>query len=113
MRVVSTQWYRGAEVTKKNVYLVVAPSQYQLAATFMRFQEHYESPYFRKKIFSVEEYMDWYARKRGNFTYYKDWSGFNIPSWVLAPFYEGKFDPLLEKERVFLKLFSGIQDKFY
>jgi len=55
-------------VAKSNIYLVIAPSQYILAATFMRFQEYHESPEFKGRIFTVEEYMDWYAKTYGNFT---------------------------------------------
>ena len=50
--------------------LVRAEHQYTLASAFLRFQEHYESPKFRGEIFSLEEFMDWYAVEVGNFTYY-------------------------------------------
>ncbi|MBI1999310.1 MAG: ABC transporter ATP-binding protein [Parcubacteria group bacterium] len=98
---------------KRAIYLVVAKTRYQLAATFMRFQEHHESPHFRGKTFGTEEYMDWYAKKRGNFTYFLDWKGFNIPSSALAPFYAGRFDPLWEKERKLLGLFRDVKRNFY
>src|SRR5262245_26903475 len=82
------------------IYLLVFETQYELASTFLRFQEHYESPKFRKKIFSLEEFMDWYGQEnKGKFSYFKDWAGFNIPSTEFEPFLEGKFDPLLEKEK--------------
>ena len=97
---------------KRKIYLVLCKKQYKLAATFMRFQEYYESPRFKGQIFSIEEYMDWYAEERGNFTYFQDWGGFNIPSWVLQPFYKGKFDPLTEK-KAFLELFRGLIGDFY
>ncbi|MEK7106247.1 MAG: ABC transporter ATP-binding protein, partial [Patescibacteria group bacterium] len=73
-------------MTKRSIYLVEAPTQYALASTFLRFQEHYESPKFRGQFFSLEEFMDWYAEEYGNFTYYKDWTGFNIPSYILKSF---------------------------
>jgi len=63
-------------------------------------QEHYESanPRFRREPFSLEEYMDWYAKnqpdrqsrpepERGHFTYTQDWSGFNVPSDIVAKFF--------------------------
>jgi hypothetical protein len=80
----------------------------ELAATFLRFQEHFESPEFRGKIFSLDEYKDWYktfaprAVELKRFTYYEDWGGFNIPSSVLIPFFEGKFSPLSAKEKKLL-----------
>lgn len=97
----------------ESIYLVEFPTQYQLAATFLRFQEYYESKRFHGRVFSLEEYMDWYAKQYGNFTYYEDWSGFNIPSAVLKPFREGQFDPLLRKERELLDLFADRTDDFY
>lgn len=86
----------------KDIYLLRFKTQYELAATFLRVQEHYESPRFHGRIFSLEQFMDWYAKRYGNFTYYEDWAGFNVPSTALQPFYEGKFDPLSEKEKEFL-----------
>ncbi len=84
-----------------------------MTATFLRVQEHYESPRFHGRIFSLEQYMDWYAARYGNFTYYQDWSGFNVPSTAFQPFYEGKFDPLSEKEKQLLRLFENLRERFY
>lgn len=98
------------------IYHMHFPTQHLLTSTFLRFQEHYESPKFRGKVFTLEEYMDWYAKnhgKDGHFTYLQDWRGFNIPSSVLQLFYEGKFDPLTRKEQALLDLFRGIEGKFY
>lgn len=100
-------------MTKRNIFLAEAPTQHVLASTFLRFQEYYESPKFRGKFFSLEEFMDWYAEECGNFSYYQDWGGFNIPSSILKPFRVGKFDPLSTKENLFLKLFEKIQEPFY
>lgn len=95
------------------IFLVRFPTQYQLAATFLRFQEHFESRYFRGRVFSLEAFMDWYAAEFGGFTYYQDWAGFNIPSTALAPFYAGDFDPLLEKEQRLLALFARERQPYY
>jgi hypothetical protein len=95
------------------IYLVRFETQYELAATFLRVQEHYESPRFSGRVFSLEQYMDWYAARFGAFTYYQDWAGFNVPSTALLPFYEGKFDPLLEKEKRLLRLFKNLHGRFY
>ena len=104
----------------KNVFLVRLRTKRELAYTFVRFQEHYESPRFRGKVFSMKEYMDWYVRespkgkKTGKFTYNLDWSGFNIPSYILEPFYKGRFNPLSSRERALLKLFKDRRKKrFY
>jgi hypothetical protein len=94
--------------------------QIDLASTFLRFQEYYESPEFKGKIFTLEEYIPWYianskkGKESGKFTYYFDWTGFNIPSEILEPFYEGKFDPLNSKEIVLLNaLEKRREDLFY
>jgi len=97
----------------RNVFLLIFESQYELAATFLRFQEYYESPKFKGKAFSLEEYMDWYAKENGNFTYYQDWSGFNVPSSALTPFHAGRFKPLSKKEQKLLKLFPKSRQRFY
>ena len=81
------------------IYLLRFKTQYELTSTFLRVQEHYESPQFHGRIFTLEQYMDWYVARYGSFSYYQDWSGFNVPSTAFQPFYDGKFDPLTEKEK--------------
>ncbi len=101
------------KIEKFPIYLVTAETRYLIASTFMRFQEHYESPTLRGKLFTLEEFMDDYAKQHGNFTYCKDWRGFNIPSWVLEPFHDGQFDPLLKKEKRLLDLLKDLNGRFY
>lgn len=95
------------------VFLVRFDTQYALASTFLRFQEHYESRRFRNRVFSLETFMDWYADRYGAFTYYEDWAGFNVPSTAFHAFTAGRFDPLLEKERRLLRLFEREREPFY
>lgn len=95
------------------IYLVRFKSQYGLASTFLRVQEHYESRKFSGRVFSLEQFMDWYAAQYGQFSYFEDWSGFNVPSTALRPFYRGDFDPLLEKEKRLLRLFRGLREPYY
>jgi hypothetical protein len=95
------------------IYLLQFRTQYELTSTFLRIQEHYESPEFHGRVFSLEQYMDWYAEQYGNFTYYQDWSGFNLPSTAFRPFYDGKFDPLTHKERRLLRMFERLRGRFY
>jgi hypothetical protein len=98
---------------RDGIYLVRFQTGYELAATFLRIQEHYESKHFSGRVFSLEQYMDWYVAQFGAFTYYEDWSGFNVPSTALRPFYGGKFDPLLEKEKRLLRMFENTRPPFY
>lgn len=107
------------KIVLDNIHLLIFESQLEITSTFLRFQEYYESPKFKNKIFSLEEFKDWYikdspnGKKTGKFTYYTDWSGFNIPNWVLKPFYDGKFDPLSTSEKKILKLFKDAIGPFY
>ncbi len=101
------------------IHLLTFENQRDITSTFLRFQEYYESPNFRGKIFSLEEFKMWYIKTSpkgiasGEFTYYSDWNGFNIPSYVLKPFYDGKFNPLSGEERNFLNIFKDEADTFY
>lgn len=79
----------------------------------MRFQEYYESPEFKGKTFSIEEFAHWYATKYGSFTYNKDWYGFNIPATVLAPFRKGDFNPLTEQEKKLLDFCRSANESSY
>ena len=95
------------------IFVVRFKSQHLLASTFLRIQEHYESSRFRNRTFSLEQFMDWYAARFGAFTYFQDWSGFNVPSTALTPFRRGRFDPLSQKERRLLALFKKEREPFY
>ena len=96
-----------------DILLLRFDTQYELASTFLRFQEHYESSRFRGRLFTLEEYMDWYAKEYGAFTYLEDWSGFNVPSTAFDPFYEGRFDPLLKKEERLLRALRRERGPYY
>lgn len=84
--------------TAPQVRHLVAPNRYELNATFMRLQEFYESPNpkFRGKAFTHEQYMDWYAYSQdkpqdydtARFSYFEDWSGFNVPGDVVCKFFQ-------------------------
>ncbi len=95
------------------VFLLVFENQFDITSTFLRFQEFYESPKFRGKVFTLEEFKKWYTSLKGTFSYYTDWNGFNIPSHILQSFYSGDFDPLSDKEKKFLELFKEEKEKFY
>ena len=97
----------------KNIILLVFENQFELASTFLRFQEHYESPEFRGRVFTLDEYKEWYIKQKGSFSYYTDWNGFNIPSHIISPFKEGKFDPLSEKELGLINVLKEETGNFY
>jgi hypothetical protein len=66
------------------VYHVSAENRFDLAMTFLRSQEFYESdnPEVFEQNFDIIKYMRWYARKANtsSFEYPNDWAGFNVPS---------------------------------
>ena len=99
-----------------NIIFFKADSQYELTSTFWRLQEFYESPKFQGKYFGIEEYMDWYAEKYGNFTYFVDWSGFNVPGDVVRDFFKNIPHELFVKEANLYKLLQTYIDgneRFY
>lgn len=98
---------------KYNSVLISASSAEELADAFMRFQEYYESPFWADKIFTIGQYKQWYSKKHGADTYRFDWRGFNFPSYVLAPFRQGLFDPLTEAESQILDFLKYRNDEFY
>lgn len=93
--------------------LISADTREELAESFLRFQEYYESPVWADKIFTKGQYKQWYSQTYGADTYRLDWSGFNFPSSVLKPFREGLFDPLTDGEKTILTLLKYRNDSFY
>jgi hypothetical protein len=85
-------------------------NQYELTSTMMRLQEFYESPYkgIRGEYFTLEDYMDVYAKNFGNFTYTSDWIGFNVPGHIVEKFLEVYSGKLLTKEEHFVDALHGI-----
>ena len=49
----------------EGIFLARFDTQYALASTFLRIQEHYESSRFSNRVFSLEQFMDWYADRFG------------------------------------------------
>lgn len=104
------------------VLLVKEDTQYEIASLFMRLQEFYESPMeeIKNSYFTIEQFMDAYAKKYGNFTYTEDWTGFNVPGDKVDEFFRVFSPDLTIKEaRLFgrLKLtldrFTQKGEKFY
>lgn len=85
-------------------------TRYGLCASFLRLQEFYESDIegIRGRFFTLETFMDAYARRMGNFTYTTDWGGFNVPARAWRAWRTTFPDPtLLEKEKV---LVTAVED---
>jgi len=98
---------------RENIIQLDYDTQEELASSFLRFQEYYESPMFRNMIFTLGQFREWYSQEYGGFTYYQDWNGFNVPSYVLDTFRKGLFDPLTEAEKKILEVLPGSRNKYY
>ena len=95
------------------VFHVNCNTQRELTQLFIRLEEHYESPQFKGKIFTLGEYRAWYAKEYGAWTYYTDWDGFNIPGSGTVPFRTGLFDPLSAEEKLLLGLIPHQMEEYY
>lgn len=79
---------------QEGIYLCEMDNLYDLAMTFCRIQEFYESPFkqIRRKNFSMMKLQRIYSlNNKGYFSYPKDWAGYNIPSSIIDKFYKGKW----------------------
>ena len=83
---------------KYNIYEVVADTSNQVARIFVRFAEHYDNKDFKNKIFTLEEFKKYYSGD-GEFTYYDEWYGYNIPDYGFKRFLDGGFNPLSVEEQ--------------
>ena len=98
-----------------NIYCLPFTNSTTLGMTFLRFQEHYESPYFRGKVFTLKEYKKWYFKKfdTNTFDYCMQYVGFNLPYTGFIPFSLGKFDPLTKNEEGLLDQVCQLPNPFY
>lgn len=92
------------KVLHENVYCIIASNARLLAETFLRLQEFYESPYpeIKGKHFTLQKFKGIYSKNTGKFTYYDDWSGFNVPGHIAEEFFK-VFSDLSRKEKKLLK----------
>jgi hypothetical protein len=85
---------------------------YDLAMTFLRVQEFYESSsnVFRGGKFTLVEFMDWYSKnisETETFTYTEDWAGFNVPGDTIANCYKVNTE-WTPYDRVMLSVYSEL-----
>jgi len=75
-----------------------------LVATFMRVQEFWESPLrIRGRCFSLEEFIEAYAKKNGEFTYMTDYAGFNLPGEAIRRFNAAFSGQMTARERELMR----------
>jgi len=92
-----------------NILALTFEDNYELAMSFIRIQEFYESPKFKNEYFTLEDFIDYWVKDFGNgvFDYPKRWSGFNVPGSVVLQWME-KFDydnsdDIRQKEKELIK----------
>jgi hypothetical protein len=80
------------EIVLPGVYVIEYDTQYELCMSFVRLQEFYESqsPKIRGKYFTLEEFIDYWAKEFGNgsFDYPIRWNGFNLTSEIIDKWQE-------------------------
>ncbi len=96
-----------------HIYHLHFESAYDLAMHFLRFSEYYESPKYYKKIFTLIDYMEWYAQERGegSFSYADDWRGFNVPSWALRQVRKADIPDLNKYDRRMFMLIDWTEER--
>jgi hypothetical protein len=100
-----------------NIWLVETQDQYELAMTFLRYQEYYESPdeKFYRQPFAISDFQKWY-KKRKKSEYHLDWAGFNVPSEIIFKCMEtipdyNEWD--LKMGHIINEITSKTKNKFY
>lgn len=98
-----------------NIFYIGFDSRREMCKAMLRFQEHYESPKFKNKIFSLAEFKKWYRTQSKNktFSYYSDWAGFNVPSYIFNLFLDDEFKRLSGYEKQIINLIKDIKMPFY
>ena len=76
----------------KNIYQLNFSDHIDLCAHFMRYQEYYENsdPNIYMKDFCILDLITNLAKQDDEmkFTYFHDWSGFNLPDYIIFKCYE-------------------------
>lgn len=97
------------------VFVLSFGNHYDLGMRFLRYQEYYESPCpdFKGTVFTLLDYMDWYAKANGGvFSYPDDWAGFNVPGWVFKEVLEsGKIEDWNQYDEFMLSIINEIKVK--
>ena len=87
----------------KNILLFTFEAQKELALTFFRVQEYYESPYndLHGKEFSVFDFLNTMMNEKGEIDYFAKWCGFNIPGIVINKWINSLRDSPTPSENIF------------
>ena len=104
--------FRTKRLTPQIVHLIFNSGEL-MCKTMCRMAEHFESPKYRGKTFTWRQFKSWYKFDKGEFSYYTDWAGFNMPGITFDAFKAGKFDPLTWGEKDVLEAIKDMKTPFY
>ena len=90
--------FNKVKTSSYQIFEVTANRKSIVAKIFVRPQVHYDNKEFKGRIFTLDEFKDWYSGGK-EFTYYYDWNGFNVPDSTIKKFIDGKFNPLTPDEK--------------
>lgn len=97
-----------------NIFHFEFKSYRTMVRYFLRPQEYWESPVFKNKPFTHEEYKTWYSRTHdGKYDVEQTWAGCAMSETAFKPFFDGKFKKLRKEERTMLKILRPYKDKKY
>lgn len=73
-----------------NIFHAEYDTQREIAMTFFRMAEYYESPHkeIYRKVFTFEQFLDCYTDDDGYFPYFELWPAFNIPGEFVDEFHD-------------------------
>lgn len=88
------------------------PNNRDMTLTFFRVEEHYESAHanIREQTFSVYDFLETYTEENGEFGYFENVYGFNVPGASFKRFYERHAGQLTAKEQALLEAVKSAVD---
>jgi len=103
-----------SKIILPHIYLLTFKTRYELCMSFVRMQEFYESPEFKGRYFTLEEFIDYWSLKhgKGSFTYTSVWNGFNMPSEIFQKWTK-IFQDVRPREEIVLENIGGLLMKEY
>lgn len=89
-----------------NCLLFEFKKQKDLALTFFRIQEYYESDNeeIRGVAFSLETFLEHHIDKNGNLDYFNFWDGFNLPGHIIDEWESKIGSTMTQREIEFIKV---------
>jgi hypothetical protein len=102
-----------SEKLGENIVLLTFEKQKELALTFFRVQEFYESknPALKNKYFTPFEFLNTLMNENGEIDYFSVWDGFNVPGNVFKKwFYSVPVNQLSDYESSMFKTICELVD---